>query len=68
MDDYIFHIPYGAAEPEVCAHPSTCSLNPHARGIEAAEQMMESRNLARQQVPLPFTKADLPMIRKETQR
>ncbi|GLJ62215.1 hypothetical protein GCM10017576_23450 [Microbacterium barkeri] len=64
LEGLSFHLRPGAAEPEVCAHPSTCSLGPHAKGIEAAERLREQKPKATEWRWPAFTKADLPMLRE----
>lgn len=61
----VFHLPWGAAEPEWCEHPETCSLGGgHVVGIEAAEQMRPNRDAAAAKLLPSFTKRDLPMLRE----
>lgn len=59
MATYIFHLPYGADEPVVCAHPASCTYGVHVSTIEEAEEMRKQRNFRKQSLPPSLTKADM---------
>lgn len=62
MATYIFHLPYGADEPVVCAHPASCTFGVHVSTIEEAEQMRKQRDFRANGLPPSFTKADMPKL------
>lgn len=62
MATYIFHLPYGADEPVVCAHPASCTYGVHVSTIEEAEEMRKWRDLRKQGLPPSLTKADMPKL------
>ncbi|MGX1792271.1 hypothetical protein ACWIDW_04935 [Microbacterium sp. NPDC055312] len=59
----VFHLPWGATEPEWCEDPASCSTGgEHVVGIEAAEQMRGHRDSAAAKLLPSFTKRDLPLL------
>ncbi|MFJ3385225.1 MULTISPECIES: hypothetical protein [unclassified Curtobacterium] len=59
-----YHLPISAKHPEVCAHPSNCTLGVHVTTVEEAAKLRERRDDAYGSLAPVFTKADLPQLRE----
>jgi hypothetical protein len=64
LEGLIWHLPIGAPEPEWCEHPANCSLSTHVSTVKEAEAMRATRDDLADALPIAFTKADLPRLRR----